>query len=46
MTAPKAVPADLIDELLANHKKPEDLIGENGLQSSIDLRTQRRMRTA
>ena len=24
----KAVPKDLIDSLLANYKKPEDLIGE------------------
>ena len=27
----KAVPKDLIDSLLADYKKPEDLIGENGL---------------
>jgi putative transposase len=26
----KAVPKDLIDSLLADYKKPEDLIGENG----------------
>ena len=35
MTVPKAVPADLIDELLANYKKPEDLIGENGLLKQL-----------
>lgn len=28
MTIPKALPNDLIDSLLANYKKPEDLIGE------------------
>ena len=27
----KAAPKDLIDSLLAGHKKPEGLIGENGL---------------
>jgi hypothetical protein len=27
MTTPKALPNDLIDGLLANYKKPEDLIG-------------------
>ena len=31
MTVSKALPNDLIDGLLANYKKPEDLIGENGL---------------
>ena len=31
MTVTKALPADLIDGLLADYKKPEDLIGENGL---------------
>jgi len=31
MTLPKALPNDLIDSLLSNYKKPEDLIGENGL---------------
>lgn len=30
MTLPKALPNDLIDSLLSNYKKPEDLIGENG----------------
>ena len=38
MTVPKAVPADLIDELLANYKKPEDLIGENGLLKQLTKR--------
>jgi len=27
MTLPKALPNDLIDSLLSNYKKPEDLIG-------------------
>lgn len=26
----KALPPELIDRLLANYKKPEDLIGEDG----------------
>ena len=30
MTTPKPLPIDLIDCLLADYKKPEDLIGENG----------------
>ena len=35
MTLPKALPNDLIDGLLANYKKPEDLIGENGLLKQL-----------
>ncbi len=31
MTVSKALPTDLIDSLLSDYKKPEDLIGENGL---------------
>ncbi len=31
MTVSKPLPTDLIDGLLANYKKPDDLIGENGL---------------
>jgi putative transposase len=31
----KAVPKDLIDSLLADYKKPEDLIGENGLLKQL-----------
>ena len=31
----KAVPKELIDSLLADYKKPEDLIGENGLLKHI-----------
>lgn len=31
MTVAKALPTDLIDSLLSGYKKPEDLIGENGL---------------
>ena len=30
MTVVKALPADLIDTLLADYKRPEDLIGEQG----------------
>jgi putative transposase len=35
MTAAKALPADLIDSLLSGYKKPEDLIGENGLLKQL-----------
>ena len=35
MTIPKALPNDLIDGLLANYKKPEDLIGENSLLKQL-----------
>ena len=31
----KAVPKDLIDSLLADYKKPDDLIGENGLLKQL-----------
>lgn len=31
----KPVPQDLIDQLLANYKKPEDLIGEDGLLKQL-----------
>ena len=31
----KAVPKVLIDSLLADYKKPEDLIGENGLLKQL-----------
>jgi putative transposase len=31
MNGQKNSPADLIDSLLANCKKPEDLVGEHGL---------------
>jgi putative transposase len=34
----KAVPKDLIDSLLADYKKPEDLIGENGLLKQLTKR--------
>jgi len=34
-TVLKALPAGLIDGLLADYKKPEDLIGENGLLKQI-----------
>ena len=35
MTVSKALPNDLIDGLLATYKKPEDLIGENGLLKQL-----------
>lgn len=35
MTTKKALPDDLIDSLLSNYKKPEDLIGENGLLKQL-----------
>ena len=35
MTVAKALPADLIDSLLSDYKKPEDLIGENGLLKQL-----------
>ena len=35
MTTPKSLPTDLIDSLLADYKKPEDLIGENGLLKQL-----------
>jgi putative transposase len=33
--AKKAVPKELLDSLLADYKKPEDLIGENGLLKQL-----------
>jgi putative transposase len=35
MTARKPLPVDLIDALLAVYKKPEDLIGEEGLLKQL-----------
>jgi putative transposase len=35
MTQRKVVPPDLIDLLLADYKKPEDLIGENGILKQL-----------
>jgi putative transposase len=35
MTARKSLPVDLIDALLADYKKPEDLIGEEGLLKQL-----------
>ena len=35
MTARKPLPVDLIDALLADYKKPEDLIGESGLLKQL-----------
>ncbi len=34
-TVLKALPADLIDRLLADYKKPEDLIGKDGLLKQL-----------
>ena len=36
MTVLKALPAGLIDSLLADYKKPEDLIGEEACMSGSD----------
>jgi putative transposase len=35
MTVSKPLPTDLIGGLLANYKKPEDIIGENGLLKQL-----------
>ena len=35
MTVAKALPAELIDSLLSGYRKPEDLIGENGLLKQL-----------
>jgi putative transposase len=35
MTALKPIPNDLIDSLLANYQKPEDIIGESGLLKQL-----------
>ena len=35
MTKRKVVQTDLIDLLLANYKKPEDLIGENSILKQL-----------
>ena len=35
MTTLKSLPADLIDSLLGDYKKPEDLIGEHGLLKQL-----------
>jgi putative transposase len=35
MTLPKVIPNALIDELLLSYKKPEDLIGENGVLKQL-----------
>ena len=33
--AKKVVPKELLDSLLADYRKPEDLIGENGLLKQL-----------
>lgn len=33
--AKKAAPKELLDSLLADYRKPEDLIGENGLLKQL-----------
>jgi putative transposase len=35
MTTLKPLPNDLIDSLLTNYQKPEDLTGENGLLKQL-----------
>ena len=35
MTTPKSLPTDIIDSLLVDYKKPEDLIGEHGLLKQL-----------
>ena len=35
MTETKSIPTDLIDALLSGYKKPEDVIGENGLLKQL-----------
>jgi putative transposase len=35
MTIPKSLSTDLIDSLLSDYKKPEDLIGEHGLLKQL-----------
>ena len=35
MTKRKVVQPDLIDQLLADYQKPEDLIGENGILKQL-----------
>ena len=35
MTTQSLLPNDLIDALLSNYKKPEDLFGENGLLKQL-----------
>jgi hypothetical protein len=39
--AKKAVPKELLDNLLADYRKPEDLIGENGLLKQLTKLTGR-----
>jgi putative transposase len=35
MTVSKSIPSDLLDTLLSDYKKPEDLLGENGLLKQL-----------
>ena len=35
MTTRTAIPAELLDQLLANYTKPEDLTGEDGLLKQL-----------
>lgn len=37
MTVAKTQPTNLIDSLLPDHKKPEDLIGEHGLLKQLTM---------
>jgi hypothetical protein len=36
----KSLPAELIDALLADYKKPEDLIGQDGLLTQLTKASQ------
>ena len=40
MTKHKVVQSDLIDQLLADYQKPEDLIGENGIVKQLTSESQ------
>jgi len=46
MTKDKSIDNELIDNLLKNYKKPEDLIGENGLLKQLTKRLLERVMAA
>jgi|GEM_PF-1646297 len=35
MTVSKPIPSDLLNTLLSDYRKPEDLLGENGLLKQL-----------
>ena len=45
MTKEKSIDNELIDNLLKNYKKPEDLIGENGLLKQLTKQFESRERS-